>query len=113
MGALLVELFEVYLNDLLNQVVHFKLVLNYLSDIHNLFALQKVQEVAEIFHDFVLVHLCSVYLAILCSRLLFLCGIIVLSDHSLLLAYWLKPLLMVLRLYIDVLAELIDEDCVC
>ena len=85
MGALLVELFEVYLNDLLNQVVHFKLVLNYLSDIHNLFALQKVQEVAEIFHDFVLVHLCSVYLVILCSRLLFCVALLFLVT---ILCFW-------------------------
>ena len=113
LGALLVKLFEVDLNDFLNQVVHLELVLYYLSYIHNLFALQEVQELTEIFHDFILVHLGRCSLALSCDCPLFLCRISSFIGSSLLLADWLKPLLMVLWFNVYVFAEFIDEDCVC
>ena len=43
--ALLAEVLEVDLHDLLDQVVHFGPILHHLSDVHDFLALQEVQKV--------------------------------------------------------------------
>ena len=52
--ALLAELFQVDLHDILDDRMHLGLVLHDLSDVDNLFALEVCQEVAQTLHNFLI-----------------------------------------------------------
>ena len=66
--ALLAEVLEVDLHDLLDQVVHLGPVLNHFCDIHDLLALQEVQKVPQILHYFFL----GIWLRLSCGSSLLL-----------------------------------------
>ena len=106
--ALLAEISEVYLHDLLNEVVHFGFVLHYFSDVDYFLSLEEIEKVPQVVHDLFLVlrgadFVCAlVWLAL---RLLRCRQFLLLESRELL-----ESLLVLLVSDINVLAQLINQD---